>query len=38
VVVGTIEIDEPLGEVNVPSDLDLAREIVASNRDKPTSN
>jgi len=38
VVVGTIEIDEPLGEVNVPLDLDLAREIVASNRDKPTSN
>jgi hypothetical protein len=24
--------------VNVPADLDLAREIVASNRDKPTSN
>jgi len=28
VTVGTIVIDEPLGEVNVPQDLDLAREIV----------
>ena len=28
VTVGTIVIEEPLGEVNVPQDLDLAREIV----------
>ena len=31
VTVGTIVINEPLGEVNVPQDLDLAREIIGKN-------
>ena len=33
VAVSTIVVDEPLGEVNVPEDLDLARKIASQPRD-----